>query len=435
MLSSMKLLALLALSAPVALLAYEYGPDPRYTGAPGDDNCTACHLGTVNSGSGSVKIRPANGSTYTPGVKQRIQVEVADPAQRRWGFELTARLLSDLKNGQAGSFASTDKNTQVICDDGNLAPCKSSTVVQFIEHTEAGTRNGTTGSAVFEFDWTPPATDVGNIRLYAAGNAANGDNNNTGDHIYTTSVELTAAAAVPTPTISSTSGVVNAAYAQGGVAANCWITINGTNLSATTRTWTADEIASGSWPTSLDGVSVTVNGKAAYVQYISPTKINALTPADDALGPVDVRVTFNGQTSDAATATLQPFAPALFTFDGKYLATAAGDRVTLTKSDQFLNAPDQKAPVKPGDTITVFGTGMGAVSADDQTTLANTPTVTVGGASATVTAAGLVANAPRIYQISVTVPDVPDGDQAVVVQIGGVSSPSAADYGYLTVQH
>ncbi len=428
----MKRFLILPLAA-CSLFAYGSGPDPRLTGAPGDDTCVFCHTGVVNSGAGTLRIKPANGNTYAPGVKQRIQVEIADPTQRRWGFELTARLLSDLKNGQAGTLTPVDNNTQVLCDNGDLAPCKSASVVQFIEHTLAGTRIGTSGGVTFEFDWTPPATDVGNVRLYAAGNAANGDGNFTGDHIYTTSIELAVAVAVPTPTISSTNGVVNAAQAQGGIAASSWITINGANLSATTRTWTADEIASG-WPTALDGVSVTVNGKAAYVQFISPEQMNALTPADDALGPVEVRVTSNGQTSDAASITLQPFAPALFTFDGKYLATTAGDNSTFTKSGKFLNAPDAKVTVKPGDTVTLFGTGLGPMDPANPGSLANAPTVTVGGVAATVTAAGLVPNSPQVYQISITVPDVTDGDNAVAVQVGGVSSPAPADYGLLTVQ-
>lgn len=426
-LNLMKPLVALLAATPVLLLAYVAGPDPRLTGAPGDDTCTSCHTGTVNSGPGSVKITAAGGSNYTPGVKQRITVAVSDPNQRRWGFELTARLASDLKNGQAGSFSTVDKNTQVICDNGDPAPCASASVVQFIEHTEAGTRNGTTTGVTFEFDWTPPATDVGAVTLYAAGNAANGNNQNSGDRIYTTTLQLTPAASTAKPAIDA-SGVANAASAKGGFAANTWITIKGSNLSATTRTWTADEVTDSKWPTALDNVSVTVNGKAAIVQSISPTQINALTPVDDATGPVDVKVTAADQTSDAASITLQAFAPAVFTIDGKYAATSVPDPVTMAGNAKFFTVADGKpTAVKPGDTVTLFATGLGPMSADDAKVLANAPTVTVGGVAATVTAAGLLDKAPQIYQISITVPDAPDGDQAIVVQVGGVNSPSGDD--------
>jgi len=187
------------------LNAYSTGPLPRHTGAPGDNagSCTACHRGlAVNGGPGSVTILLPSGNSYVPGVTQHIKVQVSDPQQRRWGFQMSARLKSDLVNGQAGDFKPTDSFTQVICDNGAPKPCSDNTVVQFIEHTMAGTRPGTSGGATFEFDWTPPATDSGNIVLYAAGNAANGDGSQSGDHIYNASVELTAAPSTPPPATS-----------------------------------------------------------------------------------------------------------------------------------------------------------------------------------------------------------------------------------------
>ena len=200
--SSQRLVGLTQLAAATTILcgtlqAYSSGPLPRYSGAPGDNlgSCTSCHRGmAVNGGPGSVTIVLPAGNSYTPGIRQHIVVQVSDPQQRRWGFQLSARLKSDLMNGQAGDLQPTDSFTQAICDSGAPKPCADNTVVQFIEHTLAGTRAGTTGGARFEFDWTPPATDSGNIVLYAAGNAANGDGNLTGDRIYNTSVELTAVA-------------------------------------------------------------------------------------------------------------------------------------------------------------------------------------------------------------------------------------------------
>src|SRR5271166_1590553 len=109
--------------------AHSAGPDPRYTGAPGDapNACATCHTGTpLNGGPGSVKIILPGKDAYTPGTKQHIMVQVSDPQQRRWGFQLTARLKSNLANGQAGDFTPTDSFTQVICDNGNPIPCPSS---------------------------------------------------------------------------------------------------------------------------------------------------------------------------------------------------------------------------------------------------------------------------------------------------------------------
>src|SRR5579863_35344 len=148
---------------------HSWGPPPRVTAAPGDNPkaCTQCHSdATLNSFSGSVSIILQSGPIYIPGVKQRITVRVADPAQQRWGFELTARMNSNPENGQAGRLIPIDNMTQVICEDNGPEPCTSG--VSFIEHTSAGTRIGTKNGATFQFDWAPPATDVGPITLYVA---------------------------------------------------------------------------------------------------------------------------------------------------------------------------------------------------------------------------------------------------------------------------
>src|SRR5215472_16725494 len=116
------------------LQAYSSGPPPRYSGAPGDNlgSCSSCHRGlSVNGGPGSVTIILPTGNSYTPGVKQHIMVQVSDLQQRRWGFQLSARLKSDPMNGRAGDLQPTDAFTHVICDNG--APCVNSTDVQFIE--------------------------------------------------------------------------------------------------------------------------------------------------------------------------------------------------------------------------------------------------------------------------------------------------------------
>lgn len=432
---------------PIFLLADVTGADPRLTGAPGDNQaaCTSCHTGTaLNGGSGSVKIILPDSASYTPGTTQHIKVQVSDAAQRRWGFELTARLASNLSDGQAGDLTSTDSNTKVICNNGRQKPCAASSLVQFITHTQQGTQNGTTGSATFEFDWTPPAIDVGNVRLYAAGNAANGNTQNSGDHIYTTSVTLSPAAATTNkPTVKGTGGVVNAASFQPGISQGSWVTIAGTNLSTTTRTWTADELTGGKLPTSLDGVSVTINCKPAYVEYISPTQINVVAPADDSTGPVEVRVTANGQAGDPVIANIQSFSPAFFSFDGKYVAATHADNSLVGRTGLFVSAPNATVPAKPGETVILYGTGFGATDpavtagqATSQLSTITTPfTLTVAGVNAAVSFAGLIPPYAALYQFNVQVPAaLADGDQPVVIQIGGITSTATADCCFITVQ-
>jgi uncharacterized protein (TIGR03437 family) len=282
------------------------------------------------------------------------------------------------------------------------------------------------------------------VILHAAGNAANGNNNESGDHIYTTSVTLKPAAASGTkPTISRDGGVVNAASFQPGIAPGGWVTIVGTNLAATTRTWTSDELTGGKLPTSLDGVGVTINGKPAYVEYTSPTQINVVAPQDDSSGQVEVRVTSNGQASDATIATLNAFSPAFFTFDGKYLAATHADNTLLGKPGLFASAPSATTPAKPGETIVLYGTGFGPTSPaiatgqlTDRIASITTPlTITIGGVPATVAFAGLVPPYAELYQFNVQVPTtVPDGDQPVTAQISGSSSLTSPTCCFITVQ-
>ncbi len=100
---------------PVALLAHIEGPDARHTAAPGDDQLACatggCHTGThtggpINSAGGQVTATFSSGATYTPGGSPiTITVKVTDPSNTRFGFQMTARLESDLSNGAAGDFA------------------------------------------------------------------------------------------------------------------------------------------------------------------------------------------------------------------------------------------------------------------------------------------------------------------------------------------
>ena len=80
-------------------------------------------------------------------------------------------------------------------DFGQNQNCPATKPLAYVEHTQNGSSRIQTGSQTYEFDWTPPATAVGNITIYVAGNAANGNGNEQGDHIYTANYTLTPAAA------------------------------------------------------------------------------------------------------------------------------------------------------------------------------------------------------------------------------------------------
>ncbi len=434
---------------PVAIRAYEYGPDPRYTAAPGDNKTACisggCHVGTFNTGGGSVKIIAAGGTTYTPGVTQKIQVVITDSAKQKFGFQLTARLASNLSSGQAGDFSITDGLTQVLCDDGSSKPngktCGANAPVQFAEHTLNGYLASTSGSYTYTLNWTPPSTNVGNVTLYAAGNAGPGGGAvSTNAAVYTTSLTLTPAAAQTLPTVTSAGPLYSPSTT---IQPGSWIQLYGTNLSTTTRTWNAaTEVINGKFPTSLDGVSVSINGKPAYVYFISPGQINVQAPDDTSTGPVSLVVTNSLGASTPFTVTLANTAPSFFQL-GKY-ALAVIPQTGGYFGNYDLMAPNgyqtfPTRPVKRGETMIMYAVGLGPTSpavpagqtytgGGAQTT--NTVSITVGGVPLQVLYAGITSAGQ--YQLNVTVPqNVPTGDQLMVLTVNGQQTPAGV---YASVQ-
>ncbi|MGD0868661.1 MAG: TIGR03118 family protein [Bryobacteraceae bacterium] len=236
-----------------------------------------------------------------------------------------------------------------------------------------------------------------------------------------------------TPTITSVS---NAADIQTGIAQNTYISVYGSDLAPITRNWTFSDFSGTKLPASLDGVSVTVNGIAAFVYYISPKQIDVLSPVDTTTGPVQVVVTDNGLVSNSLSATMQAYSPAFFLLkDNISIAAlhANGGLVGATTLYAGLSTP-----AVSGETIGLYGTGFGqttpAIASGTIVTTpsacATTPTATVGGASAQVTYCALVG--AGLYQVNITIPaGTPSGNNAVVITFGTVSSNSNA---MITVQ-
>src|SRR5215472_7627736 len=113
-------------------------------------------------------------------------------------------------------------------------------------------------------------------------------------------------------TIPSIVAVVNGASFQPGIVSGSWATVLGTGLSNTTRSWTAADFVNGALPPELDYVSVTVNGRPAFVGYVSPTQINFLVPDDPTLGTTTVQAAGQLLQSNIFITNKVAYAPALF---------------------------------------------------------------------------------------------------------------------------
>ena len=170
---------ILLLMLTVVAYASVTGPEPGYTNAPGDlGNCTQCHdHHAVNMGTGSVKITGLP-SPYEPGKVYTLSVTTSQSGRIRFGFQLTAL---DTTNKRAGTLASRDANTQVLSETGPGGR-------QYIEHTQQGSLSSLTGSRTWQINWTAPATDIGTVRFFFAGNATNNSGvQDDDDFIYTNS--------------------------------------------------------------------------------------------------------------------------------------------------------------------------------------------------------------------------------------------------------
>lgn len=157
-----------------------------YTGSPGETTCSTlgCHNAFApNTQGGSVTVS-APGMTdwqYVPGETYTISVTVEESKRSLFGFGFEALTSS---NDNAGNL---------------IAGAGSHILTRFVQGvsrrnvTHQLDAGATSDSHTFTFTWEAPATDMGNITFYCAGNAANGNGTTSGDHIYSTSQVITPA--------------------------------------------------------------------------------------------------------------------------------------------------------------------------------------------------------------------------------------------------
>ena len=240
-------------------------------------------------------------------------------------------------------------------------------------------------------------------------------------------VTQASAAQAAGPEISLVSTIAGGVQAT---APNTWLSIFGVNLSATQRTWQSSDFVNGQMPTALDGVSVSVNGKPAFVEYVSPTQINVLTPLDTTLGTVQVTVTIAGATSPPVWLPMRAAVPGFFQFSGSpYVAAthAAGNLLGPTSL-----YPGATTPAAPGETVTIYGSGFGQTtpplvsgSAASQSGALSGVGIQVGGIAASVAFAGGVS--PGLYQFNVVIPaGAAPGDNPTRATYAGMITPAGA---------
>ena len=101
-------------------------------------NSRSCHTGNLNNGDGSISIGKLP-LGYTPSHTYDLALTIAGTNSRGYGFQL----LSKANGSVSGSLTAVSSGMEI--DSG------------------AAEHRGTSSSGVWNFQWTAPSTDVGNV--------------------------------------------------------------------------------------------------------------------------------------------------------------------------------------------------------------------------------------------------------------------------------
>jgi uncharacterized protein (TIGR03437 family) len=254
---------------------------------------------------------------------------------------------------------------------------------------------------------------------------------------------------------------VDSASAYGGYsyfASGTWLEIYGSNLADPTDPRLTAAVNAGQWtladfngvnaPTNLDGISVSINGKPAYVWFLSPGQLNVQAPEDSTIGNVPIAVTNCKATSSTFMFTRRTLAPGLlapenFKISGtQYMvATFASDGAYVLNTSEGAALGLNSRPAQPGDLVIAYGIGFGDVTpqilpgviAEQSNSLNNPVTFSFGSTAAALSYSGLAGNFVGLYEFYITVPSgLANGDYQINVTQNGTAVPQTM---YLTVQN
>jgi hypothetical protein len=368
------LLILTTIMLPVFVMAYSSNPPTGLTSAPGEQSCSGCHS-PATAGSGVTVAFPSSVLTYMPG-GAAIPLKVA-VTSGSGGFELSTRVANN--NSQAGTLTA-----------GTNSAVSTSGSIEYIYHTAKATS--------WTFNWTPPATNVGNVVVYVVG--VNGQT-------YTNSYTLTPAG-TPTPeTIAVSHSSLTFGYS--GTAPptqTVQVTSSGAPIPFTTSVTTA---SGGKWLSATPaagntplGVTVTANPDGLAVGTYTGTVSVASKGATNS--PLSVTVTF-----DVTVAGPQPHptiasSPASLTFT----ATTAASTVA-SQNLQIASSTVAAVPLAATVSTATGGNWLSVSPVSGSTplklTVMATPTGLAKGTykgTVTLTGAG-AANSPLSVPVTLTV--------------------------------
>ncbi len=174
------------------------------------------------------------------------------------------------------------------------------------------------------------------------------------------------------PPVIALGGIVSASGFGGfsSIAPGTFVVIYGSQLASSTAGWSGADFVNGVAPTKLGGVSVSIGGEPAFINYISPGQVNVLVPSNAPIGTgkVDITLTNENGTSDPYgiyinQTELGLLVPASFKVNGKqYVAATLPDGTFALPQGAVPQVAAR--PAAPGETVTIYGIGFGPVTPD-----------------------------------------------------------------------
>lgn len=204
------------------------------------------------------------------------------------------------------------------------------------------------------------------------------------------------------------------------IAPNSIAAAQGTNLANTTAQ--SQRLSDGTFPTTVAGTRVTVNGRAAQIFSVSPAQINFLVPPQTEIGTAEVIVTNSENFPSRANVSTLRAAPGIFTKTGDGI----GEGLVLN-ADTLQEGPFD--PTGGNLRLSIFGTGARNAAVT---------TVSIGGRVVNAEAVLASTTMPGLDEVHVRVPSdlrgagtvnlivSSDGRDSNPVNVSFVGDPSRA---------
>jgi uncharacterized protein (TIGR03437 family) len=197
-----------------------------------------------------------------------------------------------------------------------------------------------------------------------------------------------------------------------------YVTIFGSGLVASPVSATSTP-----FPTTLGGVQVLINDRPSPLYYVGPDRVSLLVPQATTAGTANVVAVAGGNRSNTIQLPVAQTAPGVFSAS----SNGVGGGAILKTNFSLVTAQN---PVRRGDTIMIFLTGLGAVSpavadgvlapGSPLSTVTANVNVYIGGVRATVSFKGLSPGLVALYQVNAVIPALAPTGPSVPV---GIETP------------